>query len=204
MASIFKEWWEDIVDNKKKILLAILFLVIAVLLTMALGDYVMEARTIAVPDLILDHIPAMDLSPIYVYGLIIVLLLFILYPLMYTPHKFHYYIGMLSLFLVIRACFTTLTHLRAPLDAVPISAPSFIGFLTYGNDLFFSGHTGIPFLGFLIFKNKKIKYFMLGMSIILAATVLVMHVHYSIDVAAAYFITYTIYRIGNKIFNGGI
>jgi hypothetical protein len=38
------------------------------------------------------------------------------------------------------------------------------------------------------------------MSIILASTVLLMHVHYSIDVAAAYFITYGVYVLGNKMF----
>jgi len=83
---------------------------------------------------------------------------------------------------------------------VQISAPSFFYFLTYANDLFFSGHVGLPFLGFLIFKDKKIRYFMLSASIILAVTVLLMHVHYSIDVAAAYFITYSIYALGKRLF----
>jgi hypothetical protein len=41
---------------------------------------------------------------------------------------------------------------------------------------------------------------MLGASIVLAITVLLMHVHYSIDVASAYFITYGVYKVGDQLF----
>ena len=73
----------------------------------------------------------------------------------------------------------------------------------YKNDLFFSAHTGIPFLAFLLFNkdNKWISYFFLISSFIMALTVLFMHVHYSIDVFAAYFITYSIYKVTDSIFN---
>ena len=107
---------------------------------------------------------------------------------------------MLSLFLCIRSVFLVLTHLKSPIGAIQSSATGILQLFTYSNDLFFSGHAGIPFLGFLIFDNKKIKYFMLFSSIILSITVLFMHIHYSIDVAGAYFITYGVYKIGDKIF----
>ena len=94
------------------------------------------------------------------------------------------------------------THLGVPADAIKVSAPSFLGMFTFTNDLFFSGHTGLPFLGFLIFRkySKSVGYFMLASSIILAATVLLMHIHYTIDVFAAFFITYGIYKIGERVF----
>ncbi|MBD3360385.1 hypothetical protein GF366_01130, partial [Candidatus Peregrinibacteria bacterium] len=73
--------------------------------------------------------------------------------------------------------------------------------LFFENDLFFSGHTAVPFLAFLVFKESKIfKWVMFAGSILMAITVLLMHVHYSIDVFAAFFITYGIYSISNKIF----
>ncbi|MGA2130082.1 MAG: phosphatase PAP2-related protein [Candidatus Pacearchaeota archaeon] len=195
-----KEWKKDISDNKGKILLSILFLIIAYLLTVLSGNYVDQTKAVSVPDLILDHIPVINLSPIFLYGIWIVIIVFLLYPILYKPKKIYYAVGMLSLFLCIRAGFLVLTHLKAPVGAISIPATGILAFLSYSNDLFFSGHTGLPFLGFLIFDNKKIKYFMLFSSIILAITSLLMHVHYSIDIASAYFITYGIYKIGNKIF----
>lgn len=175
-------------------------MIIALILTLMSGDYVDETGAVSVPDLILDHIPTINLSFIFVYGIILVIVVFLAYPLIHKPKKLSYSIGMLSLFLSVRSIFLVLTHLKAPIGAISVSAPSFLHFLTYANDLFFSGHTGIPFLGFLIFENKKIKYFMLISSIILAITCLLMHVHYSIDIASAYFITYGIYKIGDKMF----
>lgn len=196
----FKEWKNNIYKDRKKIFLTLLFFAIALALTILSGIYVDQTKTISVPDLILDHIPVVNLSLIFIYGLPLVLIVFILYSFVYEPKKFHYSIGMLSLFLCIRAVFLVLTHLKAPAGGITIPATGIFWFLTYSNDLFFSGHAGIPFLGFLIYDNKKIKYFMLFSSIILALTVLLMHIHYSIDVASSYFITYGIYKIGNKIF----
>ena len=196
----FRQWKEDILNNEGKILLSLLFFIIAILLTIISGNYVDETRSISVPDLILDHIPVVNLTFLFVYGISLVVLGFILYPLIFKPKKFYYYMGMLSLFLSVRSAFLVLTHLKAPIGAISIPATGIFSILTYSNDLFFSGHAGLPFLGFLIFENKKLKYFMLISSIVLAATSLLMHVHYSIDVASSYFITYGIYDIGKKIF----
>lgn len=72
---------------------------------------------------------------------------------------------------------------------------------TSSNDLFFSGHTGLPFLFALIFWKYKIpRYVFTVSSGIAGVAVLLSHVHYTIDVLGAYFITYTIYVISKKIF----
>jgi hypothetical protein len=196
----FDEWKKDVVEHKYKILLAVLFLAIAMLALTVSSQYVDEIHTVAVPDLILDSIPVIDLSPIFVWGILLVLVVYIAYPLLYRPKKFHYALGMLSLFLLVRSAFVVLTHLKVPVGAIPVASQGFFQFLTYSNDLFFSGHAGLPFLGFLVFNDSKVKYFMLTASIILAITVLFMHVHYSIDVASAYFITYGIFVIGKPLF----
>ncbi len=195
-----QEWKRDFLTHKTKILLAVLLLVIAVILTILSGGYVDEVEAVAVPDLILNNLPVLDLTPIFVWGLLLVLAVYVIYPFLYNPKKIHYSIGMLSLFLMVRSGFLILTHLKIPADAIILERGGFLDFITYSNDLFFSGHAGIPFLGFLIYQSKKIKYFMLVSSIILAFTVLLMHIHYSIDVASAYFITYGVYKLGDKLF----
>ena len=196
----FKEWKKDIYNSRKKIFLSILFLIVAYISIILSGKYVDNISTVSVPDLILSHLPIVNLTFIFLYGLPFVLIIFILYSFIYESKRFYYSIGMLSLLLFIRSIFLVLTHLGPPFGAITVPASGIFSLTTFSNDLFFSGHAGIPFLGFLIFKNKKLKYFMLFSSIVLAITVLLMHVHYSIDVAASYFITYGIYKIGNKIF----
>jgi hypothetical protein len=199
VAILIRAWKQDILAHKGRILLAILFFAIAVVSLILSSRYVEQVTTIAVPDLFLDLLPVVDLSFIFVWGMVLTIAILILYPLLYQPRKVHYALGMLSLFLLTRSAFIVLTHLRAPTNAVAVTTP--LGFLTYSNDLFFSGHTGLPFLGFLIFSDTKLRYFLLTLSAILAITVLLMHVHYSIDVASAYFITYGIYVIGTPIFS---
>ena len=70
--------------------------------------------------------------------------------------------------------------------------------LSLQNDMFFSGHTAIPFLGLLLFK-RPVRYFFLCGSIRMGVVVLLIHVHCSIDVVAAFFMTYTSYRMGNAL-----
>ena len=73
--------------------------------------------------------------------------------------------------------------------------------MIFRNDLFFSGHTAFPFLAFLIFRDSWIRWVFLAGSLVQGTTVLLMHVHYSIDVVAAFFIAYGSYSICRKIFH---
>ncbi len=71
----------------------------------------------------------------------------------------------------------------------------------FGGDLFFSGHTGLPFLMALVFWKKPIlRYFFIASAIGFGAVVLLTHLHYSIDVLSAFFITYTIFHIAEFLF----
>ncbi len=62
-------------------------------------------------------------------------------------------------------------------------------------DLFFSGHTATLFLFFLTSQTKIFKSIFLTAAILVACCVLLQHVHYSIDVAAAPFFAYAAYRL---------
>jgi membrane-associated phospholipid phosphatase len=98
-----------------------------------------------------------------------------------------------------------LTHIspfptHAMIESAFFNKEVFAGIFT-GNDLFFSGHTGIPFLLALIFwKNKTLRIIFLGFSVLFAIVVLLGHLHYSIDVLSAYFITYSIFHICRVFF----
>ncbi len=56
-------------------------------------------------------------------------------------------------------------------------------------DLFFSGHTATLLILFLVAEKGVYKYFLLAAIILVAVFVIIQHVHYTIDVLAALFIT---------------
>ena len=197
-------WKKDILEHKWKILTALLFFLIALVLNYLAGTYTTQVTDVKeVSDLILSYIPPINLSFLFVWLFIAVNAVLIFYPLIFKPNKIHYYLGMFGSFVLVRALFITLTHLKTPADAIPVSFPLYADKIFFMNDMFFSGHTGLPFLGYLILRkeNKTLSYFFLISSMVLGISSLLMHRHYSIDVFAAFFIVYGVYKIGNKWFN---
>ncbi len=196
-----KSWGREIKDNKYLILLSFILLAIALVIDYMTGIYVEEIQGVTAPDLILGHIPTLDLNLIYIYGIVIIVVILLLYPLFFRVNEFHEVLSQFSLLVAIRGIFTIFTHLALPAGAIALDVPRALFFLDFKNDFFFSGHTAVPFLGFLLFKKDKIRYFFLACSIIMAMVVLLMHIHYTIDVLSAFFITYGSYKIGRRFFD---
>lgn len=196
-----RDWKDELLRHKKLIMISVLFVLIAFTLNFFAGMYVDKKVSTPVSDLILDHLPSIDLTPLFVYGYVIIFVIMFLYPLIFKVNELHEVITQFSLLLAIRSFFLILTHLQHPISAIDINdVPFWFSAISFKNDLFFSGHTAFAFLGFLLFrKHKLIRYFFLAMTFILGATVLLMHVHYSIDVFAAVFITYGSYKIGKRL-----
>jgi hypothetical protein len=191
---------KEVLSHKYLIALSVVFLVIASVLSYYAGIYVQNTPGVSAPDLILDHIPTVDLDFLFIYGAIAIVVILFLYPILFKMQELHKVISQFSLLILVRAAFITFTHLSTPAGALKFKIPWIFSFLDFQNDLFFSGHTAIPFLGFLLFKDSKIRWFFLAASIIMAAVVLLMHVHYTIDVLSAFFIAYGTYKIGAWFF----
>ena len=200
MNSKLGEWWFGIKKSSRRIVISIILLVIAITAYGIAGDYLSDHTNYVIAhDLILDNFGPYNLAIIFIWLFLIIIFTGFLYPLIFKPHDLPRVLNMFSFLLLVRSGFILFTHLQVPLDAVIIKFPGIFQGLNFSNDLFFSGHVAIPFLGFLIFKeNRALRYFMLASSIILGITVLLMHVHYSIDVLSAFFITYGVYKIGEK------
>ena len=152
-----------------------------------------------VTDLILDNIPVFDLDWMFVYGAL-AFWVFVAFLCIRRPHILPFTLKSIALFTIIRSIFITLTHI-APFPTHVEIASDLLRKFTFGGDLFFSGHTGLPFLMALIFwETPMLRYLFLVFSMIFGAVVLMTHLHYSIDVLAAFFITYTIFHIAEFLF----
>ncbi len=190
--------------NDKDFLLSVVFsivmLVIATYINLSAGAYATEKASNAVTDIILSNIRVYDVDALFIYGPII-FWLFIFSIGIYFPRKIPFTFKTISLFLVIRAFFISLTHIGPWPGQIIVSSQGFFNKFATGNDFFFSAHTGLPFLMALIFwNNKTIRYICLASSVFFACVVLMGHYHYSIDVFGAYFITFTIFTMGKYFF----
>jgi len=154
----------------------------------------------SVTDLILSNTSVFDVDGIYVYGAVC-LVVFIAIIILAYPKRIPFTLYSLALFFVIRAAFVTLTHLGPFNPQTGIDFGATIQHMFFGDDYFFSGHTGSPFLMALVYwREKYLRYVFLAWSVFFGAVVLLGHLHYSIDVFAAFFMTFAIYHIALYLF----
>lgn len=197
----FAEWKKEFLEHKYLIALSLLFFLVAIAGDMISSKYVDKIPTTSVSDIILDHLPTLDLDSIFIYGLILVIGAIFFYVIIFKIREAHIVLSQFSLLVLVRSFFLTLTHLGQPAGALVLTnVPWFYQFFNFNNDVFFSAHTAIPFLGFLLFRKDKIGKFFLLMTFVMAFTVLALHMHYSIDVFSAVFITYGTYKMGEWFF----
>lgn len=199
------EWSELIAEQQLgPVLLSLLFFCISLVANYLGGVYASARVSNPVTDLILNHLPVVDsriISLIFVEGAML-LWVFIAFLTLSRPKRLAFALSSIALFTTIRAFFVILTHL-APYatDVAVYSSNPIISKIVFKGDLFFSGHTGLPFLLALMFwPNVGLRRFFLITSVIFAATVLLGRLHYSVDVFGAYFITYTIFALSQWLF----
>jgi membrane-associated phospholipid phosphatase len=178
-----------------------MFFIVALAINYFASIYAADRVSLPVTDIILSNVRAMDVDGLIVY-LAFFLVGITIYEVLMRPRVLPFVLKSMALFILIRSVFISLTHIGPfpTIDKVPFNSIISLG-LGNSADLFFSGHTGMPFLAALIFwKNEYLRYIYLAGSIVLGVAVLLGHLHYSIDVLAAYFITFTIFNIAKTIF----
>jgi len=194
-----QDWAHDVWACKRMLAIAAVFTFVGLAVDYYCGSYVTVTPGAKVPDLILDKIPAVDLSFLFVYGYMVLLMVLFLYPAFFRVRMLHVVAIQFSLLLMLRSVFMIFTHLETPVDSVAVGFPWFFENLYFENDMFFSGHTAMPFIGFYVFRRSRLRFFFLFGAIVMGIVVLAMHLHYSIDVFAAFFMTYCSYKMGQRL-----
>ncbi len=182
------------------VVLSLVMLTISLFVNFYAGMYATNQASNFVTDIFLSNIRTFDVDGLFVYGgfsLFIIIGFFCFF----NPKKIPFTIKSISLFVIVRSIFVSLTHLGPYPTQVIVPIKNIISYVSFTGDLFFSGHTGLPFLMSLIYwDNKIVRYFFIGLSLFFGTIVLLGHLHYSIDVLSAFFITFTIFHISKTIF----
>jgi membrane-associated phospholipid phosphatase len=194
-----RTWASELLQRRRLLSLSSAFVAVALLADYLCGAYVTLRPAVKVPDLILDRLPTIDLSFLFTYGYIALILGMFLYPFFRRVGMLHVVVIQFSLLLTLRSLFMIFMHVSTPAGSVHVHFPGFFGRFYFENDMFFSGHTAMPFLGFYLFRPHRLRYVYLVGSIVMGMSALAMHVHYSIDVLGAFFMTYCSYQMGNAL-----
>jgi membrane-associated phospholipid phosphatase len=194
-------WQEPRFRNKT--IIALLLVTIILILLPTFFAFIEKREGMVLQDFVLDAIPAIDVSiPTFVVIWSMVLLVF--YRIYQNPRLFLVIAYGFILMCILRVLTISLLPLNPPVGIIALKDP--IANIAYGGngifitkDLFYSGHTGNIFLFFLCLQRKWDKIIALAASFIVGILVLVQHIHYSIDVFAAFIFTYFIYLGAKKL-----
>lgn len=162
--------------------------------------YATERASNSVQDIIISNVRVFNVDFI-VNEVAFAFFLFVLFFVLIDPKRIPFVLKSTGLLIAIRSVFITLTHLGPFAQRSYIDKAALFGPFNLASDFFFSNHTALPFLIALIFwENKFVRNVSLFASVLFGASVLLGHLHYSIDVFAAFFITYTVFHIAQKFF----
>lgn len=194
-------WQERRFRNKTIIALLLVALILLVLPTFF--AFIEKREGIVLQDFVLERIPAMDVSiPTFVIIWSVVLLVF--YRIYQNPRFFLLVAYGFILMCLARILTISLLPLNPPAGIIVLKDP--IANIAYGGkgifitkDLFYSGHTGNMFLFFLCLEAKWDKIIALAAAVLIGILVLIQHIHYSIDVFAAFIFTYLLYLGAKKL-----
>ncbi len=192
--------WKEFLNNKKnrnEFFISLFLLAIALT---ALANFVNFAETrtgVVLQDPLLNLYNPIDLTWL-IFGLIYISLIVAIVSLLKNPKQLLFAMQLYALMVVVRISAMYLLPLEPPAKIIILNDP-FVEFFGSGKsltkDLFFSGHTASLFVLFLTAKQKTIKIIFLVCTIVVAISVLLQHVHYTIDVFAALFFTFACYKI---------
>ncbi len=191
-------------DHIRSLLVALVLLGLAVVFQFYASAYSSRVPSNSVPDLILNILPIVNTNFLIVEGALFAIAGTIIL-LLFKPKYLIFSLKAAAIFIATRAVFVSVTHLGIyPGQIGPDGTGLFDGIYTglgLEAGFFFSGHTGLTFLMALIFWEERFwRYIYLVLCVTFAIGVLLAHVHYSIDVLAAPYITYSIFSISKYFF----
>ena len=188
-------------ERKNSFILSVLFLLIVLIILPNFLQFIEDRNGVSFEDPLLklfDPVNVTWLIFLLIYPAIISALIYFID----SPRLFHAAILTYAFLVAFRILGMYFLPLNPPQSMIMLNDP-FVQLFGTGEvltkDLFFSGHTSLMFMLFLITRNKVLKSIYLFATILVAICVLVQHVHYSIDVFAAPFFSFSAYKLTSVI-----
>ena len=199
----FKAWKIFLIRkrNKKELFYTLMLLAIILLSFTRFLNYVELRAGFTFVDPLLILFTPIDLTWI-IFGLIYIGLITAIVFFIKDPHMLLIAFQSYTVLVLFRTAAMYLLPLNPPPDMIPLNDP-FVQIFGSGEiltkDLFFSGHTATLFLLFLVANTRTLKFIFLAFAAIIGISVLLQHVHYSIDVFTAPFFSYTSVKLAAYI-----
>ena len=198
------EQWRPYWRNKlfrNKLALGILTLVLLVAFLPYYFAFIEARKGIQLNDIVLNYIDSANVS-VPTFIIIWSLSLWYLYKSAKDPALILLILWGLNVLFITRIISIYLVPLDPPIDLVELIDPitnQFYGAKFITKDLFFSGHTATLVCLSLCLRKRRDQLIVLSGAIIVGILVLVQHVHYTIDVIAAFVFPYFIIKIARRI-----
>jgi len=196
--------WKDIISKKKsELILTITFLVVMLFILSKFLTFVEHRDGVVLPDPVLKLFNPVDVTWI-IFGLLYTALISTVIYFFTKPELLLTAFQTYIVLTILRIIMMYLTPFNAPQDSIILDDPFVQAFRTseiFTKDLFFSGHTAILFVLYLVADKTYLKVFLLVCTILIGLAVLVQHVHYTIDVVAAPIFAYMAYMLVKLIRN---
>jgi len=191
-------------EHIRSLVNALILLGLAVIFQYYASAYVNRTPSNSVADLFLSILPVVNLNFLIVECALAAIAISIVL-ILAKPQYLLFTLKAVAIFIATRAVFIAVTHTgiypgQINPDPTGIFDRTYTG-LGLEAGFFFSGHTGLPFLMGLIFWDEKFwRYAYLAISVIFGIAVLFAHVHYTIDVLAAPYMAYGIFKMSQYFF----
>lgn len=190
--SNLKQSWKAALEDRTFVLPFIGALAVFLIFPFKADDYfqwIQQREGIQWNDPLLNILPALNVSyPIF--GIIYMSVIYLLYRLLHDPKRFLWFAWAFNLETGFRFLTIYLVALNPPAGLVDLHDPLAEIFI-YGEnmaitkDLFFSGHTATMVFVCFFLPTQREKRIAIILSLVLVALLLIQHVHYSVDIAAA-------------------
>jgi PAP2 superfamily C-terminal len=199
LSNVWQAAWQDF-SFRKKFLQSLAATLLALAILPFFFDFIEARSGMFLNDWLLRQFQPADVSK-WVFALLWGTGLWLVWRMLQQPALAVPFLAAYALLTYARMATILLFPLEPPVGLIELADPisnQFYGQRFITKDLFFSGHTSSVFLFAFSLSNPRERLIVGICGILVGALVLVQHVHYTIDVVVAPFVTYAIHRLAKK------